>query len=83
METTRKLLSHLLVQFSIEQLFPFIVLGNKDGDMSSFKFLFLSYATFIVCFRKLRSISWWLRKTGKKILKIDLILGSIGLYCVI
>ena len=31
---------HLLLHFSIEQLFSFIVLGNKDGDMSSFKFLF-------------------------------------------
>ena len=28
------------IAFSIEQLFPFIVLGNTDGDMSSFTFLF-------------------------------------------
>ena len=38
-------ISHFLLHFSIEQLFSFIVLGNKDGDMSSFKFLFRLYVT--------------------------------------
>ena len=43
LETTRKILktSHLLLHFSIEQLFSFIILGGKNGDMSSFKFFFL------------------------------------------
>ena len=84
-ETNRKFLqiSHLLLQFSIEQLFSLIVLGNKDGDMSSFKVLFLLYVTFIVFSGKIRSISWLLCNTGKYFLKRVLILGSIGLYCVI
>ena len=34
---------HLLLHFSIEQLFSFIILGSKDGDMSSFKFLLLCF----------------------------------------
>ena len=84
-ETTRKFLqiSHLLLHFSIEQLFSFIILGNKDGDMSSFKFLFLLYVTFIVFSGKIPSISCLLCNTGKYLLKTVLILGSIGLYCVI
>ena len=65
------------------QLFSFIILGNKDGDMSSFKFLFLLYVTFLVFSGKICSISWLLCNTGKYFLKILLILGSIGLYCVI
>ena len=46
-DNTRKFLQiwHLLLHFVIEQLFSFIVLGNKDGDMSYFKFLFLLYVT--------------------------------------
>ena len=37
-ETTRKFLqiSLLLLHFTTEQLFSFIILGKKDGDMSSF-----------------------------------------------
>ena len=45
--------SHLLLHFSIEQLFYFIVLGNKDGDMISFKFLFRLCVTLTVFSRKL------------------------------
>ena len=40
--------SHLLLHFAIEQLFPLNILGNKDEDRSSFKFLFLLNVTFIV-----------------------------------
>ena len=37
-ETTRKFLqiSLLLLHVTTEQLFSFIILGKKDGDMSSF-----------------------------------------------
>ena len=38
-------ISHLLLYFSIEQLFSFIALGNKDGDMSSLSFLFLLHVS--------------------------------------
>ena len=78
LETTRKILktSHLLLHFSIEQLFSFIILGGKNGDMSSFKFFF----PFMVFSGKIRIISWFLCNTGKYFLKIVLILGSIGLY---
>ena len=41
-------ISHLLLHFVIEHLFSFTVLGNKDGDMSSFKFLFRLYVTLTV-----------------------------------
>ena len=51
--------------------------------MNSFKFLFFLYVTFIIFSGKIRSISWLLCNTGKYFLKIVLILGSIGLYCVI
>ena len=46
-DNTRKFLkiSHLLLHFSIKQLFSCIVLGNKDGDMSSINFLFCLYVT--------------------------------------
>ena len=83
-ETSRKFLqiSHLLLHFSIEQ-FSFIILGNKDVDMSSFKLVFLLYVTFIVFSGKICGISWLLCNTGNYFLKIVLILGSIGLYCVI
>ena len=74
---------HLLLQFLIRQLFPFIALGNKEGDMGPFKFLFLLYITFIVFSWKIPSISWLLCNTGKYFLQIVLILGSIVLYCVI
>ena len=47
-----------------------------DGDVSSFQFLFLVYVTFIVFSGKLCN-------TGKCFLKIVLILGSMGSYCVI
>ena len=82
-KTTRKFLqiSHLLLHFSIEQLFSFIILGNNDGDMNSFKFLFLLYVAFIIFSGKIRSISWLLCNTGKYFLKIFLILESVGLYC--
>ena len=82
MKTTGKFLqiSHLMLRFSIEQLFYFIILGNKDGDMSSFKFLFLLHVTFIVFSGKICTISWLLCNTDKYFLKIVLILGSIGLY---
>ena len=84
-ETTRKFLqiSHLLLHFSVEQLFSFIILGNKDGDMSFFIFSFLLHVTFIAFSGKIRSISWLLCNTGKYFLKIVLILGSIGLHRVI
>ena len=47
---TSKLFTNIAysVTFSIVQLFSFIVLGNKDGDMSSFKFLFCLYVTLTV-----------------------------------
>ena len=51
--------------------------------MSSFKFLFLLYVTFIVSSGKIGSISWLLCNKGKYFLKLVLILGSIGLYGVI
>ena len=78
---TRKVLqiSHLLLHFSIEQLFSFIVLGNKDGDMSFFKFLFCLYVTLTVFFGKIWSILWLLCHTGNDVL----MLGSNGLYRVI
>ena len=41
-------ISHLLLHFSIEQLFTFKFLGNKDGDMSSFKFSLRLYVTLTV-----------------------------------
>ena len=84
METSRKFLqiSHLLLHFSIEQ-FSFIILGNKDVDMSSFKLVFLLYVTFIVFSGKICGISWLMCNTGNYFFKIVLILGSIGLYCVI
>ena len=49
-DNTRKFLqiSLLLFHFSIEQLFSFIVLGNKGGYMSSFKFFFCLYVTLTV-----------------------------------
>ena len=46
-------MSHLLLHFPIEQLFSFIVLGNKDGDISSLKFLFRLYVTLKVFFGKI------------------------------
>ena len=46
----------LLLNFSIEQLFSFIVLGNKDCDMSSFKFLFRLYVTLIMFPKRIYSI---------------------------
>ena len=58
-------MSDLLLLFSVEELFSFVVLGNKDGDMSSFNFLFLLCVTFIVFSGKIRSISWLLCNTGK------------------
>ena len=58
-------MSHFLLHFSIEQLFSFIVLGNKNGDMSSFKFLFCLYVTLTVFSGKFWSISWLLCNTGK------------------
>ena len=71
METTRKFLqiSHLLLHFSNEQLLLLIVLGNKDGEMSSFKFLFLLYVTFIVFSGKIRNSSWLLCNTGNNFKK--------------
>ena len=74
METTRKFLQipKLLLHFSNEQLFSFIILRKKDGDMSSFKFLFLLYVTFIVFSQKIRSISWLVCNAGKYFLKIVL-----------
>ena len=44
-EYTRILLqiSDLLLYFSVEQMFSFIALAKKYGDMSSFKLLFLLY----------------------------------------
>ena len=49
-DNTRKFLqiSHLQLHFSIEQFFSPIVLRNKHGGMSSFKFLFGLYVTLIV-----------------------------------
>ena len=84
-ETSRKSLqtSHLLLHFSIKQLFYLIILGNKDGHMSSYKFLFFLYVTFIVFSGEIWSISWLLCNTRKYFLKIVLILWCIGLYCVI
>ena len=79
-ETSRKSLqiSHLLLHFSIKQLFSFIILGNKDGDMSSYKFLFLLYVTLIVLSGKICSISWLLCNTGKYFLKIVLTILSLS-----
>ena len=37
-----------LSRVSTQQLFSFIVPGNEDGDMSSFKFLFRLYVTLTV-----------------------------------
>ena len=51
--------------------------------MSFFKFLFLLYVTFIVFSGKICGISWLLCNTSKYSFKTVLILGSIGLYCVI
>ena len=53
-KTTRKFLQifYLLLHFSIEQLLSFIILGKKDGNMSSFKFFFYIYIYHIY------SISW-------------------------
>ena len=69
---TRRFLqiSHLLFHFSIEQLFSFIVLGNKNSNMSSFKFLFGLYVTLKL-------------KHANVFLMMILMLGSNGLYRVI
>ena len=72
-------ISHLLLRFSIEQLFSFIVLGNEEGDMSFFKFLFCLYVKLTVFFGKIWSILWLLCHTGNDVL----MLGSNGLYRVI
>ena len=55
MKTTRKhlLLSHHLLYFSIEQVFSFIALGNKDGYMSSFRLLFLLCDLYSIFWKKL------------------------------
>ena len=76
-------ISHLLLHFSIEQLFTFKFLGNKDGDMSSFKFSLRLYVTLTVFSGKILSISWLLCNTGKCFLMMVLMLWSNGLYCVI
>ena len=84
-DNTRKFLqiSHLLLHFSIEQLFSFIVLGNKDGDMSSFKFLFRLYVKLTVFSEKIWHISWLLCITSKCFLMMVLMLGSYALSSVI
>ena len=43
----------LVLYFSIDELFSFIVIGDKDGDMSSFKFLFHLYVTLTAFSRKM------------------------------
>ena len=72
-KTTRKFLQifYLLLHFSIEQLLSFIILGKKDGNMSSFKFFFYIYIyiTFIVFPGKICCISWLLDNTGKYFFK--------------
>ena len=70
---------HLLLHSSIEQLFSLIILGNKDGDMSSFKFLFLLNVMSTAFYGKIHRISWFLCNTGRYFLKMVLILGSTGL----
>ena len=64
-------------------VFPDIVLGNKDSDLSSFKFLFGLYITLTVSLGKIWSISWLLCNKSKCFLMMVFMLGSNGLYCVI
>ena len=71
------------IAFSIEHLFPFIVLGNTDGDMSSFTFLFPLHVILTVLSGKIWSVSLLLCNTGKCFLMIVLMLESNGLYRVI
>ena len=71
------------VTILIEQLFSFVVLKIKNGDLSSFKFLFCLYVLLPVFSGKILSISWLLRNTDKRFLMMLLMLGSNGLYCVI
>ena len=68
---------------TFERLFYFIALRNKEGAMSFFKFLFNLYLTFIEVSGKIRSISWLLCNIGKSFFKKILVLGSIGLHCII
>ena len=51
-DATRKFLqiSHLLLHFSVEQLFSFIVLADEDGDLRSFKFF--------LCICYINSVFW-------------------------
>ena len=60
-----------------------MVLGNKDGDMGSFQFLFSLYVTLTLFSGEIWSISWLLCNTGKCFLIMVLMLGSNGLHCVI
>ena len=76
-------ISHLLLHFSIELFSSFIVLGNNDGDMSPFKFLFCLYVTLTVSSGKTWSILWLLCDTDKCFLMMVLMVGSNGLYRVI
>ena len=69
--------------FSIEQLFSPIVLGNQDDNLSYFKLLFRLYVILTVFSGKIWSISWLLCNKGKCFLIMVLLLRSNGLYCVI
>ena len=71
-------ISRLLLHFTIEHLFSFTVLGNKDVDI----FLFHLYVTLAVFSGKILSILCWLCNTGKYFSIMILILESNGLYCV-
>lgn len=64
-------------------MFLFIVLGNKDCDMSTFKFLFHVHVTLTAFSGKIRSILWPLCNADACFLTMIFMLGINGLYCVI